>query len=336
MLAWDRRMITLAALGSLACGGSSANEGAATSASATSESGSVDASSGEAASAETGSSESGGDPQGLDLLDRLGGLWLGPVTMTPLGNFATMNMDIRAADERTLFSRVDLDASNALRFSFALENHSGSDVLVYRNGGLFSGLSRDTRTVLHEAQGDQYRFCALDGGCDYIDALFDFDAPDQLLLDVKVMGEAHVYWLAERVEPSSVPDSFPAAGSAGDGSQDFPPLPSLEVDVTWTTPLVDVADVWVLLANQDCPLMGSCDLSRFIQVEVDAGGMSGHVTLDQIHPGDYKATAVLDRDQNLGATFAPGTGDGVSLPNASITVTSEGPNTATIPIVVDL
>jgi hypothetical protein len=256
--------------------------------------------------------------------------------MTPLGDFITMNMDVRAADERTLFSRVDLDESNSLRFAFAVENHQGSDVLVYRNGGLFSGQSRDSRTLLEEVDGDSYRFCALDGGCDYIEALFELDSADELLLDVKVQGQQHVYWLAERIEPSTVPAEFPVDGPAGDGSQDFPPLGSLETTVTWSLPLGAPADVWVLMANDDCPLTGGCDLSRFIRKEVEAGATSAVLLMDQVHSGDYKATAVLDRDQNMSTTFAPGSGDGVSLPNHEVTVNQTGMDGITIAIVTDL
>jgi len=155
---------------------------------------------------------SGGDEiVGLDLMTRLAGLWTGPATMTPLGTFEPMNMDLRAADGHMLFSRADLDAENSLRFGFVIETHGGQDVLVYRNGGYFQGVLRDSRTALVEhvpvdAQGQgSWRFCSVTAeGCNYIDARFELDDADHLVFDVKVKGQQHVYWLAERIETREV------------------------------------------------------------------------------------------------------------------------------------
>lgn len=53
---------------------------------------------------------------GLALLDHLAGLWSGPATQTPLGDFPMMNVDFRAMTPDFFWGRVDLDAQDALRF----------------------------------------------------------------------------------------------------------------------------------------------------------------------------------------------------------------------------
>lgn len=255
--------------------------------------------------------------------DAMGGLWTGPVTMTPLGNFPLMNFDMRVVDGDVLFGRVDLDAANALRFAFAYEDSGNGPELIFRNGGLFDGASRDTRTRLVEHGDGEWRFCALDGGCNYVDALFWFDGPDSLELLVFVKGEPHVDWAATRVEPSTVPDGFPG-GIAGDGSQDFPPMGTLSVDVSWPTPLDAEADVWVIVSNESCPLQGPCAPSRFVSAVAEAGATSVTVAYPQIHAGEVFLTAILDRDRNLGASLLPSAADAVSIPNKQVTIAATG------------
>ena len=284
-----------------------------------------------------------GELVGLDLMVRLAGLWTGPATMTPLGTLEPMNMDLRAADGHTLFSRADLDDQNSLRFAFSIETIGGQDQLVYRNGGYFAGLLRDSRTTIVEhtpvdAQGvGSWRFCAVDGGCDYIDARFEFQSETELVFDVEVKGAQHVLWIADRIEARSLPDPYPVdESSQGNGDAPFPDMPVLRVTVSWQDPLAAPADVWVLLSTQDCPLMGFCDFSRSLYGVAEAGATSLELSFDQIHAGPYKANAILDRDQNLASTLFPGTGDAVSLPNQAVEVAPAGESTAALTVLVEL
>jgi hypothetical protein len=289
---------------------------------------------------EPGDGDGDGEPEGiagLELLPQLAGLWSGPATMTPLGVFEPMNMDLRAADGHVLFSRADLDAENSLRFAFSIETIGGKDQLVYRNGGYFLGMLRDSRTILVERGQDSWRFCAVDGGCDYIDALWQLHSPTELTFDVKVKGAQHVLWLADRVQARTLPDPFPAdESSQGNGDAPFPTMPSLRVTVSWQTPLEDPADVWVLLSAQDCPLAGFCDFSRSISGVAETGATSLVLDFEQIHAGNYKGNAILDRDRNLTESLFPGSGDAVSLPNQPITIAAEGQSTATLVTLVEL
>jgi hypothetical protein len=294
----------------------------------------------ETGSTETGSGDGDGDPAapaGIELLAALAGLWAGPVTMTPLGTFEAMHMDLRPVDAHALFSRVDLDAHNSLRFMFSIETIAGHDQLVYRNGGYFTGMLRDTRTALVEHDASHWRFCAVDGGCDYVDANWERQSETELVLDVKVQGQQHVLWIADRVEPRSVPDPFPAdASPQGSGDAPFPPMPSLEVTVSWSDPLLDPADVYVLLSAQDCPLSGFCNYSRSIRGTAEAGATSLELRIDQVHAGAYKGNAILDRDQDLETSLFPGDGDAVSIPNQAITIADSGESTASLIVLVEL
>lgn len=264
---------------------------------------------------------SGGAPDGTDasaFFVSIAGLWVAPVTSwTSAGSFPTMNMDVRAASDGVLFSRVDLDSDNSLRFAFALEEHDGQTVLTFRNGGEFLGILRDTRTVLEETDGTVWRFCALGGGgCDYVDARFDFSGEDSLQLDVDVLGMRHIEWIASRLEARPLEGAFPEP-PAQPGDAEFPPMPELAVQASWNVPLEEPADVWVVLTSTDCGVnpLANCVPSRYMRATADAGTTSVTVGFEQIHDGSYRANAVLDRNRNMTAgILLPDTGDAVSVP----------------------
>lgn len=289
----------------------------------------------------TGAADSTGgmsDPSAMaDFFARWPGLWAGPVdSMTSAGDFPTMNMDVRAADGYTLFSRCDLDGGNSVRMAMAIEQHGGEDVLTFRNGGYFLGIMRDSRTTLVEAdlEAERFRFCALDGGCDYIDAVFDFEGPDALDMHVNVRGNTHFDWPATRKELREVATPFPQDDTALPGDQPFPEMPTLTAHLSWSTPLAEAADAWLILSTENCGV-GGCNPSRFIRGHAEAGATSIDVVMDQIHPGDYKTNAMLDRNGNLAGTFLPDAGDAVAIPNGSASVAA-GENEISLALIVEL
>jgi len=276
--------------------------------------------------------------EALTFMNAMAGLWVGPVTMTPLGEFPVMNMDARSTDGHTLFSRADLDKNNSLRFAFAIEDHGLGPELIYRNGGLFTGLVRDSRTRVESVDADAgiWRFCSTHSGCDYIDATFEIEG-DDLLLDVKVKGEQHVYWTATRAETRALPEPFPVDQTpVGNGTNDFPPMPHVNLDVSWSDPLAEAADVWVILSATQCGPTVDCTPSRTFAIEAPAGATSVTGQIDQIHPGAYFGAAILDRNRNFFMTLFPDTGDSVSIPDAPVTIAPSGGTDADFSIVVDI
>lgn len=279
------------------------------------------------------------EPDGLDLLPRLAGLWSGPATRTPLGDFRMMNVDFAAASDQFVFARVDLDAENALRFGFSVETHGGADVLTYRNGGYFLGLLRDDRTQLveHDASAETYRFCHVDRGCDYIDAVYDFEGPDRVVFDVFVRGNQHVYWDARRIEAGALPPKFTDnLATQGTGDAPFPAMPSLRMNIVFPSALATETPVWLVLSRSDCSITGGCKISRHIRAIAAAGSNSAEIILDQLHAGEYRALAVIDRNHNLETIGTPDSGDGISIPNTRLTIGENGETSSSLNIAVNI
>lgn len=291
----------------------------------------------------TAADTSGGVAPGSDsaeFFEAIVGLWVAPVTSwTSAGSFPTMNMDVRAASDNVLFSRVDLDSNNSLRFAFQLEEHDGQTQLVFRNGGDFLGIPRDSKAVLEERTGDTWRFCALSAGCGYIDASFAFESSERLRLDVDVMGMRHIEWIATRRETRSLDGAFPTPTPEASDAP-FPPMPQLEVQAQWNVPLEQDADIWLILTGTECGInpVANCVPSRYMLAEAPAGSTSVTLTIEQIHPGQYSANAVLDRNQNISAgVLLPDAGDAVSFPlDAPTDVPTEGTGTLTLMLSVDI
>ncbi len=267
---------------------------------------------------------------GLDddsLMRRLPGLWVGPATMTPLGNFATMNVDFRAVGGRELFGRVDLDDGNALRFGFTHESVNGVRSLTYRNGGYFGGVLRDMRADLREVTPDSYRFCHVDRGCSYLDARYQFATGDEtrFVLDVKVKGQPHLFWQAHRVETRDAGSPFPEGGVwAGSLSDPFPPMGSLDVTVSWATPLASASDVWLALSHTACGVTFACTPSRTLTTRAQVGATSVTLHLDQLHAGAYFANAVIDLNGNIRTLLRPDTGDRIAPLDTAVSVPGVG------------
>lgn len=281
-----------------------------------------------------------GDPAAAtEFFARIPGLWVGPVdSTTSAGDFPTMNMDVRPADGHTLFSRVDLDGGNSLRFAMVVEQHDGEDILVFRNGGYFLGILRDSRTRLVEADlgAERWTFCSIEAGCEYVRAIFDFEGADGLDMHVDVMGTTHFDWPAVRAELREIDGPFPVDDTAQPGDAPFPDIPTLQATLTWTTPLEEASDAWIILSTTNCGLGGGCTPSRFIRGRAEAGATSLVLVLEQVHADSYKANAILDRNGNLAGTFLPDNGDTVSIPNMAVEVAATGTTEIAVPLLVDI
>lgn len=273
---------------------------------------------------------------GLELMTRLAGLWSGPATQTPLGNFPMMSVDFKAATPAFLYGRTDLDAQNSLRFGFAIETYDGGNVLSYRNGGFFQGVLRDSRTKLiaSDADAGTYRFCDVRQGCSYIDARVNFTSDTALVFDVKVRNAQHVYWTPTRVETRAVPSLFPASFvSTGDGTNPWPSMPGLTVNVNWQSALSAQTNVWIVLTTTTCAPNFQCKASRSLKAVASAGATTVQMSIEDVHAGDYFVSAIVDRNNDF--TTYPNSGDllavdvPVTIAPPSTTVTASA--TYTVP-----
>ncbi len=323
-------------------GGGGSGEGSASSGAQESTGDPIETTSSDATTGGASESSGGAVDDGVydDFYGRMLGLWRAPVdSWTSVGNLPLMVMDVRPVDGRTLFCRVDLDGGNALRFAFSRETHDGQPTLVYRNGGLFLGIERDSRTRLveHDAEAERFRFCSIDRGCEYIDATFDFDGPDRFALDVDVRRAMHIHWEPTRVEDRPLETPFPADDDANPGDVPFPAMPSLRATLTWSEPLEAPGSAWILLSTGPCAAMpAACTPSRFFRADAPAGATEVEMEIVQIHAGDYRVNAILDRNANLGAALLPDAGDAIALPDAMLTIASEGATETTVPIAIEL
>jgi hypothetical protein len=282
------------------------------------------------------SSDEGPDLEdGRLLVTQLSGLWSGPARQTVLGDFPLMNMDLRAVGDDAVFGRVDLDADNNLRFAFVVEDHGEGPELVYRNGGYFQGILRDSRARLISADPatGTWRFCSIPQGCGYIDALFELDG-DALIVDVDVRGQKHMVWDAARLEERDAPVNLLAAESAGAPDQAFPTLGEATLNLSWSAGVTDGAQVLVGLSTEQCPLnpTSPCDTSRWYVVDLDAGLTEASAPIEQLHEGRYYLNAVLD----LGGDGLPSVSDYVSLPNQVLDVQTGNEATASLSLTIPI
>lgn len=286
----------------------------------------VDAGAEDAGSSDAGVAGTDAGVTGLALMNRLAGLWVGPARMTPLGDFPIMYMDFRPVGPGFLFAQADLDVADNLRFGISIETYGGVDVLAYRNGGLFQGVLRDSRTKLVEADdvAGRYRFCSAPQGCGYLEATFTFSGLTDLVFDTKVRGTQHVLWTAQKRESRTVPTPFPAtSASMGDGTAPWPAMATVQPTVRWLTPLTQPGSIWILLTTTNCAPSFTCVASRSLRVDVTAGATSATLTLPAVHAGDYKLTAVVDRTKMFGTRLVASSGDSVAVDQA-VTVPSAG------------
>ena len=269
----------------------------------------------------------GGVRVDVSIMERFVGLWHGPAeSSTSLGDFPLMMMDARPISDRALFARGDLDGDNAIRFRFNVEFEDGEPVLIFHNGGLFEGLSRDSRAKLEtvDAAAGTYRFCAVSGGfcdpnpgCDYVDAIWQFDGDDALSLDVLVCGEHHVTWDATRIETRDAPAPFPLDDTPQTAA-DIPALPGVDVTMSWDAPAHGGEQLFISLSDSPCSTnpFETCATTRAFLNVLEPGQTEASFRLEQVHPGSYFVNGLLDNDGN----GFPSDGDFISAFNATFTL----------------
>ena len=80
---------------------------------------------------------------GYGVLNKIKGIWNGPVTSTtPLGNYPIWIVDFRPISENQISAKNELDTLNDIHLSFFIAKYNNEYKVAFRNGGSFGGNKR--------------------------------------------------------------------------------------------------------------------------------------------------------------------------------------------------
>lgn len=156
------------------------------------------------------------DILGFSFLERIPGLWNGPVsTTTPAGSFDNWYVDFRPVSSSQVgqYSTLDQDTVNYLTF-FIIE-HEGAKKIAMRSEGVFQNQGCVTYEVLDKADEEKgyYRFSDFKAGTERAYTEFFFDG-NKLTMDTYTNKfnrvsplELHSRWEAELGDRASVMDA---------------------------------------------------------------------------------------------------------------------------------
>ncbi|MDQ3110084.1 MAG: hypothetical protein M3R17_09330 [Bacteroidota bacterium] len=120
---------------------------------------------------------------GYGILDRLPGIWNGPVTSsTPLGGYPEWIVDLRPVSASQVSSKSELDSVNNILMGFFIVKHANSYKMAFRNGGGFAGQQRIAYAVIDSVSETTnnyfYRFSDFRAGANrvYTNILFKDDS----------------------------------------------------------------------------------------------------------------------------------------------------------------
>ena len=100
---------------------------------------------------------------GYNLLNKIKGIWNGPVTSTtPLGGYPEWIVDFRPISENQVSAKNELDTLNDIHMSFFIALYNNQYKVAFRNGGSFAGMKRVSYflvdSVSEGASTSYYRF----------------------------------------------------------------------------------------------------------------------------------------------------------------------------------
>lgn len=120
---------------------------------------------------------------GFALLDKIKGIWNGPVTSsTPLGGYPEWIVDFRPISENQISAKNELDTLNDIFMSFFITKYNNEYKLAFRNGGSFNGMKRVSYficdSVSENSNSSFYRFSEILIGQDraYTEVIFSADS----------------------------------------------------------------------------------------------------------------------------------------------------------------
>ena len=100
---------------------------------------------------------------GYNVLNKLKGIWAGPVTSTTaIGSFSNWIVDFRAISANQVSAKNELDSLNDIFMSFFIAKYNNQYRVAFRNGGSFTALKRVSYlladSVSETTSGSYYRF----------------------------------------------------------------------------------------------------------------------------------------------------------------------------------
>ena len=120
---------------------------------------------------------------GFGLLDKIKGIWNGPVTSTTgLGSYPEWIVDFRPISENQISAKNELDTLNDIHMSFFVAKYKDEYRLAFRNGGSFGGNTRVAYfladSVSESSSQSYYRFAEIIKGKNraYTEVIFKNDS----------------------------------------------------------------------------------------------------------------------------------------------------------------
>jgi hypothetical protein len=300
---------------------------------------------------------------GYNLLNKVKGIWNGPVTSTtPLGGYPEWIVDFRPISENQISSKNELDTLNSINMSFFIALYNNQYKVAFRNGGQFNGADREAYfladSVSETGAQSYYRFSEIVKGKNraYTEVIFK---QDSLLVKVytnkgnsQTYTSPHMTWRAKLQDttacmPAVSHFGFPKKTMTKDFSTTFVGATEAIYYQLGGDPYPENAQPYLgkTTANYSYASGRNADTTKktFLVITtqplingatVDLKHRSRYVilsakdysyTFNYMHPGAYYLYALYDTDGN--GVF--NTGDWMNTPTAptTFTLTSQGTTT---------
>ena len=156
---------------------------------------------------------------GYSILEKLPGIWNGPVTSpTALGGFPEFIVDFRPISSAQISAKNELDSVNDIFMGFFIAKHAGEFKVVFRNGGGFAGQVRTSYMLIDSVSEiggvSFYRFIDPAGGKERVNTTVTFKN-DSLIMhtftnqyNTLSTAVTHMKWSADLRDATSAQDAI--------------------------------------------------------------------------------------------------------------------------------
>ncbi len=162
----------------------------------------------------TSSTPSISNTYGYGILNKIKGIWNGPVTSTtPLGGYPEWIVDFRPISNNQVSAKNELDTLNNIFMSFFIVKYNNQYTVAFRNGGEFNGSQRVSYfladSVSETASGSFYRFAEIIKGIKRAYSNIIFRADSMYILtytnksNTQPSATPHMTWSAKLQDTTS-------------------------------------------------------------------------------------------------------------------------------------